>query len=118
MERFNWNAIEDEAARFENFVALELKSRVDLWNDVLEDMYELKYIRDRTGAETDFLVLKNSRPFMLCEAKLSSQSISRHHYSHSKLVGDVPFVQIVKKNNVLKVEDKSFFAVSASRFFA
>lgn len=115
---FNWNTVEDEAARFENFVALELKSRVDLWNDVLEDRFELMYVRDRTGAETDFLILKNLRPFMLCEAKLSSQNISRHHYAHSKLVGDVPFVQIIKKNNVLRVENKMFFVVSASRFFS
>ncbi|MCK5154032.1 MAG: ATP-binding protein, partial [Spirochaetales bacterium] len=38
---YDWAVIKDEAKRFENFVAMELKTRVDLWNDILEDDYDL-----------------------------------------------------------------------------
>ena len=59
---YNWLGIEEEAKRFENYVALELKSRIDLWNDSLEDDYELFFVRGRDGRESDFLITKNHVP--------------------------------------------------------
>ncbi len=97
---------------------MELKTRVDLWNDILEDDYELMYVRTRDGKESDFLIIKNKEPYVLFEVKLSSSRISRHHYLHSKLLGRIPFVQLVKEPEILKVENKNFYMVSASRFFA
>ncbi|MFH1259176.1 MAG: ATP-binding protein [Elusimicrobiota bacterium] len=110
--------ITEEAKKFENLVAVELKSRIDLWNDLSEDKYDLKFVRTKDGNETDFLILKNSQPFFLCEAKLSDDKIARHHYLHSKHLGDIPFVQVVKKTGTLKVEQGKFYVVSASRFFS
>lgn len=114
---FDFAIIGDESKRFENFVALELKTRLDLWNDLSEDKYELRFVRTREGNETDFLILKNSLPFFLCEAKLAENNIAQHHYLHSQYLGSIPFVQIVKKTEVLKVEQRNFYIVSASRFF-
>ena len=115
---YDWAVIKDEAKRFENFVAMELKTRVDLWNDILEDDYELMYVRTRDGKESDFLIIRNKEPYVLFEVKLSSSKISRHHYLHSKLLGYIPFVQLVKESEVLEVEKENFYIVSASRFFA
>jgi predicted AAA+ superfamily ATPase len=115
---YDWAVIQDEAKRFENFVALELKTRVDMWKDMLEDDYELMYVRTRDGKESDFLIIKNSEPYVLFEVKLSSSRISKHHYLHSKLLGNVPFIQLVKESKILEVENKNFYVVSASRFFA
>ena len=114
---YNYSIINNEAAKFENFVALELKARIDLWNDICSDKYGLSFVRTRDGKETDFLILKNSQPFFLCEAKLSDTDISSHHYLHSKHLGDIPFVQIVKESGVLKVKQDKYYIVSASRFF-
>ena len=114
---YNYAIVNDEAARFENFIALELKARIDLWNDICEDKYSLSFIKTRDGRETDFLILKNSQPYFLCEVKLSDIDITRHHYSHSQYLGGIPFVQIVRQPHILKVERNKFYVVSASRFF-
>jgi predicted AAA+ superfamily ATPase len=115
---YDFTMIQDESAKFENFLALELKSNIDLWNDWTKDKYELTFVKTRDGRETDFLILKNSVPWLLCEAKLSETQIKSHHFLHSKHLGDIPFVQLVKKSDVLKVEQKNFFVVSASRFLS
>jgi predicted AAA+ superfamily ATPase len=115
---YDYAMISSEAEKFENFVALELKARIDLWNDFSEDHYGLNFVRTRDGKETDFLITRNSKPFFLCEAKLSAVNIDRHHYLHAKLLSDIPFVQVVKKPGVLKVEANHFYVVSASRFFS
>ena len=115
---YDWAVVNDEANRFENFVAMELKTRVDMWNDMLEDDYDLSYVRTRDGNESDFLIIKNNEPYVLFEVKLSSSKISRHHYLHSKLLGGIPFVQLVKDSEVLEVKSKNFYIVSASRFFS
>jgi predicted AAA+ superfamily ATPase len=114
---YNYAIVNDEAARFENFIALELKARIDLWNDICKDKYSLSFIKTRDGRETDFLILKNSQPHFLCEVKLSDTDIARHHYSHSQYLDGIPFVQIVKQPHILKVERNKFYVVSASRFF-
>jgi hypothetical protein len=115
---YDFSIIESEPARFENFVAMELKARVDLWNDATEERYELCFIKTTDGKETDFLVLRNNTPFFLCEVKLSSKDIERHHFNHAKNLGNIPFIQVVKTSNVLLVKNKNFYVISASRFFA
>jgi predicted AAA+ superfamily ATPase len=103
--------------KFENFVAFELKARIDLWNDYLPDRFNIFFIRTRDKKETDFLITKNQKPFLMFEAKLLSEEIEKHHYLHSRYLGNIPFIQIVKKENVLKVKDTNFYIISASRFF-
>ena len=115
---YDLTSINSEAERFENFIALELKTRIDLWNDILEDEYNIYFLRTRDGKETDFLITKNKIPFILFEAKLTSTKIEKHHYLHSKHLGNIPFVQLVKNSDSLAVEKGKFFVVSASRFFS
>jgi uncharacterized protein len=115
---YNYSLVENEGARFENFAALELKSRIDLWNDALADRFGLFYIKTREGKETDFLITRNAKPYLLLEAKLSETSIDSHHRLNSARLGNIPFVQLVKAKNAFRAEKKLFYAVSASRFFA
>ncbi|MEA3306765.1 MAG: AAA family ATPase [Elusimicrobiota bacterium] len=115
---YDWTLAGNNGARFENYVAMEIKTRIDLWNDSQKDNYKLYFVRSRTGLETDFLITKNNVPWLLCEAKISSEGISSQHRRHSAILEDIPLVQIVLKNDVLRVENKKFFTVSASRFFS
>ena len=115
---YDWVSVQGEAEKFENYVAVELKSRVDLWNSALADTYALYFLKTRGEIETDFLITRNGLPYLLLEAKYSSENIEKHHYLHSKMLEGVPYVQVVAKENVLKVEQERFFVVSASRFFA
>lgn len=113
---YNFASVKNEGIRFENFAAVELKARLDLWNDSGADKYDLHFIRQRDGKETDFLVTKNLKPFFLVECKLSLSPVEPHHRRVSEALGNVPFVQLIKKPGVLRNEGKDFFCASAERF--
>lgn len=72
---WDWAMVDDAAARYENLLAFHLL-RLSHW---LEDIYgeknELRYYRDVRGREVDFILTKNSKPWIAVEAKLSEQSL-------------------------------------------
>ena len=72
---FDWTRIKDESARFENYIACELWSRLSLWNDVTGDTFTLFYIRNKEKQETDFLVVRNDAPWLLVESKFMDKTI-------------------------------------------
>jgi predicted AAA+ superfamily ATPase len=115
---YDWGRCPDPAKLFENYVAVELKSMIDLWHDAGLAEFELMYVRMKDGKETDFLITKNREPWCLFEAKLQDGPIARHHAAHARALGDIPLVQIVREDGILKKEEKDFFRMSASRFFA
>jgi len=114
---YDWSRCKDSAKRFENYVALELKIMLELWNDNGIADFELFYVRTKDGKETDFLITKNNSPWCFFEAKLKDDPIARHHYKHSSILNNIPVVQITHENNILKKRDNLFYRVSASRFF-
>ncbi len=115
---YDWAWIQDPAACFENYVAMELLVRTDLWSEWSTDTYALHFVRSRDGSETDFLITKNKNPFWLIEAKVSDLSIAKHHYEHQAKLGGIPLIQVVQTPNVLKGVQPTAMVVSASRFFA
>jgi len=112
---YDWTAVANDAIRFENYLAVELKARIEIWNDTTEDRYTLRYVRNRDGRETDFLIIKNESPWLLLEAKLKKDVIARHHFTHSEFLGNIPIVQVTREPGVIKV-GKNGYTVSASRF--
>lgn len=114
---YDWSIIKNEAARFENYLAVELKVLAELWNDIGESKFELFFVRTRDGKETDFLLTKDKSPWLLLEAKLSDEKIDSYHYKHSRELGDIPIVQLTAKSNIAIKEGTSSFCISASRFF-
>jgi len=115
---YDWGRALDPAKRFENYVAVELKTMIDLWHDKGIGDFELMYVRTRDGKETDFLILRNGQPWCLFEAKLQDDVIARHHFDQANALGNIPFLQITSRNQVFKKQDSRFFRISASRFFA
>ncbi|MBI4054727.1 MAG: ATP-binding protein [Elusimicrobia bacterium] len=115
---YDWTRVADQAARFENYVALELKVRTEMWSDRTEDDFSLFHLRTRDGAETDFLITQNGSPWLLLEAKTSAVPIAPHHLRHAELAGEVPFVQIVREPGILRAGKGGRLTVSASRFFS
>ncbi len=113
---FDWSLVPDPAKRFENYVAHELKSRVDLWSDSGEIEAELYYVRTKDGKETDFLITIDGTPWCLFEVKLSKTDLASHNLAHARLLGDIPIVQLTHEPGVLK-RSGSAFSISASRFF-
>jgi hypothetical protein len=116
---YDWTRIDDPARRFENFVAVALRTIADLWTDWGEGVFDLKYIRTRDGKETDFLVLKDEKPWLLVEVKMSRSGIDFHHYKNREIVGEkVPFVQVVRQSGVAENPQPYIYQISASRLFA
>lgn len=114
---FDWTIVPEESARFENYCALELKSMIQKWHDQGIGQFSLQYIRNREGKETDFLIVKDKKPWMLFECKISDSSIKSHHYLHAYKLGNIPIVQLIKKQNIVKVLKHKSFAISANQFF-
>ncbi len=83
---WDWSQVEDLGARFENLVASHLLKLCDYWQDVFGVRTELRYIRDETGKECDFVVLKNRKPLFAVECKLCDTNVSTSLlYLRSKL---------------------------------
>lgn len=65
----DWSVVRDEGARHENFMACHLLKAVQMWEDLGIGRFELCYLRDKTGREVDFVVIRDGRPWFLVEAK-------------------------------------------------
>ena len=99
---FNYPVIEDDGARFENLVAVELLRAVENWNDRGLGKYSLQYIRNKDKQEVDFLVAENNHPFLLIETKLSDETPAGSLLIFQTAL-NVPAIQLVKKDGVKKV---------------
>lgn len=73
---WDWSQVKGPGPRFENMVGSHLLKLVDFWTDVEGFKAELRYIRDQTGAECDFVVLKEKKPLFAVECKLNDTTIS------------------------------------------
>jgi len=69
---WDWSLVRNEGARNENFVGSHLLKAVNWWTDSGLGDFGLYYLRTKQQKEVDFLVAKDSEPFMLVECKTSS----------------------------------------------
>ena len=72
---WDWSAVPDAAARFENVVASHLHKWVHWQQDVEGHDYELRYFRDTDGREVDFVVVDGRKPMLCVEAKLGDDAV-------------------------------------------
>lgn len=77
---WDWAQIEDEGARFENFVAGHLLKYCHLLEDTQGHKMELRFMRDIDLREIDFVVLQNKKPLFAVECKTGEKSISKSLY--------------------------------------
>lgn len=68
---YDWNLIQDEGCRFENFVACHILKWMH-WNyDTKGEDWDLRYFRDVTGKEVDFVLTNRQKPILFVECKLA-----------------------------------------------
>lgn len=75
---YDWSSIPDESLRFENMVAVHLLKYVHFLQDSTGDQIELRYFRDTTPREVDFVIVRNDKPVRAIECKLSDTTVSPH----------------------------------------
>jgi len=111
---WDWSQVSDPVARFENMVASHLLKAIHAWNDLGYGPFDLKYIRNKEKEEVDFLILNDSKPWLLVEAKLSDSTPSSALVKFSSDLG-VPAVQILREPGIceqraeLRIESASTF---------
>jgi len=115
---YDWSRIKDVNKRFENYLAVELKIQLSLLEEMTAEKYALFYIRNKQKQETDFLITKDKKPWLLLEAKYSDSRIDNHHLEMQKMLGDIPFVQICREENICMLQQKNVYRISASRFLS
>lgn len=86
--------IKNEAARFENMVAIELWRAVTLWSDLGHGTFSLHFIRNKEKQEVDFLIAADNEPFLLVETKLTDTQPSRALTAFQRKL-NVPAVQLI-----------------------
>ncbi len=66
---WDWSEVENEAIKFENYIAVHLKKFVEFFNDFGLDTLKLYFIRDKNKREVDFLICRKNKPLWLIEVK-------------------------------------------------
>jgi predicted AAA+ superfamily ATPase len=61
----DWSSVTDPSGRGRTFVACHLLKAVEGWTDLGFGQFELRYVRDKSKREVDFLVLRDRRPWFL-----------------------------------------------------
>jgi len=82
---WDWSAVADPAARFENLVASHLLKWVHWQQDTQGLDLELRYFRDTDGREVDFVVCDRRKPVLLVECKLGDDALDKSlRYLHAR----------------------------------
>ena len=73
---YDWSIVPDSGARFENLVASHLLKWVEFQIDTEGRPLELRYFRDVSGREVDFVITDRMRPIALVECKSSDDAVA------------------------------------------
>lgn len=68
---WDYSAVKEKPARFENLVAHHLLKTCHYWTDTGEGDFKLMYLRNKEKHEIDFLIVRDGKPWLPVEAKLS-----------------------------------------------
>jgi predicted AAA+ superfamily ATPase len=71
---WDWSAVSDPAARFENMVASHLLKFCHFREDTEGERMELRFLRDSAGREVDFVVLQGRKPLFAVEVKTNERA--------------------------------------------
>ena len=117
---YDFLRVDDEAARFENMVGLELKRATTLWTDDGFGDHDLWYLRTKEKREVDFLVTKDQNPLFMVEAKLSDSDPSPT-LRYFQDIMNIPAVQLVNRpgiGRILKNGANRILIATAARWLA
>ncbi len=88
--------VADLALRRENLVALHLRKACHYWTDLAIAECELWFVRTKDGAEVDFLLTREGKPWMLVECKTGDTAPARQLVSYGKLLDCPHRIQLVE----------------------
>ena len=116
---WDWSEVNDESARFENFIMSHLLKACHTWSDFGLGEFKLWYIRDREKREVDALITRDNKPWLLVEAKINDLNLSKSLQRFAGLLNCQKMVQVVGADKVyrqVKGGSQIFHIVSAGIF--
>jgi uncharacterized protein len=115
---FDWTAIEDPGARFENLVAFHLLKECYYLEDTEGYETELRFFRDIEGREVDFVQMREGRPVRFVECKLAETSIAPALLYLRRKYPAVDALQVIATRGIDRTVQEGIRLVSADRFLA
>lgn len=104
---FDYGVIEDEGARFENFVALSLYKNIVTKNDITGSNMGLNFLKTKDQKEVDFAISDNNELKEIIEVKVSDNKLSQalKYFSEKYNIKGVQLVryadlEIMLNNNI------------------
>lgn len=94
---WDYAAITDEAARFENLVACHLLKTCHYWTDTGEGTFDLFFLRNKEQREIDFLIVRDGVPWLPVEVKWANTEPSRNWRAFAPVLPCKLGVQIVRQ---------------------
>ncbi|MBM3267734.1 MAG: ATP-binding protein [Candidatus Sericytochromatia bacterium] len=91
---WDWSAVGDPGARFENLVAAQLLKYCHFEEDTRGHTMELRFLRDTAGREVDFVVLSDGHPLFAVECKTGSRDVSPAVRYFAERTGIPSFYQV------------------------
>lgn len=114
---WDWSTISSDGARMENMIASHLIKFTHLLQDEQGLRVEMRYLRDRDGHETDFLVTHEKKPWFAVEVK-SGQTTPDQNLLYFKDRLRIPHCyQLTTEKNIAR-EEQGVHIISANRFLA
>jgi predicted AAA+ superfamily ATPase len=113
---YDWTFVESEACRFENMLAVMLLRMICRFNELGLGDFDLRYIRNKSKEEVDFLVVKDRKPFALFEAKTKETDIPSHAMKFSCAL-KVPYYQVLSQGAEVQVMGEGRYVIPAWRLF-
>ena len=111
---WDWSALEDSGARFENMIAGHLLKFCNSLEDSEGYDVQLNYVRDKSNREVDFLVTYNKKPWFAVEAKGSPGRDHHLRYFGERL--SIPQLFYVFREGKADYEKEGIIYTSAERF--
>ena len=121
MYLWDWSEIEDPGARFENMIGCHLLKFADYMTDSGQASMDLTYLKNKEKQEIDFLFVKDKKPWLPIEVKLSQETPSENWAAYFKKLPCKQGVQIIKTPGISKkvaVGEGEVWVVSAEFFLA
>jgi hypothetical protein len=99
-------------------MACEIYSLTRYWEEGTGIPFRVHFVRTKDREEPDFLILKQNKPWLLVESKLSDGAVASHHLKTQAQLGGIPFVQVCRQEGVACLAGKNVYKISATRFFS
>lgn len=107
---YDWTEVAVPGARFENLIACHLLKACHYWNDTGNGFFDLFYIRNKDKQEVDFLLVRDKKPWLMVESKLSDIKIDKPKVAKFQTYFKCPFIQVVFENEIWQKTNESLVA--------